>query len=165
MLLQEFINRTGFTPSEDCYKELIEPAYLASQLDKDAWCAHWVENGGLQSAYEYEHAKYIKAESERSVEHNNCQHYARLAEDRKVEIDELMEMAADVQCKASEQALLYYDLLDYLINASVEHNVPQLAKMVKDRLGMRRYIARKMDLGHVLDDSDREYIRQLLNNE
>ena len=50
MLISEFIDRTGFRPTEDYYHTVIEPEYNASNLDKDAWCKQWKKNGGIQKA-------------------------------------------------------------------------------------------------------------------
>lgn len=52
MLISEFIDRTGFRPTEDYYHTEIEPAYNRSNLDKDAWCKQWKKNGGIQKAYD-----------------------------------------------------------------------------------------------------------------
>ena len=49
MLITEFIQRTGFYPSESVYRE-IEAEYLQSDLDKDAFCKKWVKNGGILKA-------------------------------------------------------------------------------------------------------------------
>ena len=53
MLLHEFIERTGFTPTEDYYHKEIEPEYNRSNLEKDDWCKEWKKNGGIQKAYDY----------------------------------------------------------------------------------------------------------------
>lgn len=52
MLISEFIDRTGFKPTEDYYHTVIEPEYNRSNLDKDAWCKQWKKNGGIQKAYD-----------------------------------------------------------------------------------------------------------------
>ena len=41
MLLKEFIERTGFTPTEECFNMHINPAYMESKLEKDEWCKIW----------------------------------------------------------------------------------------------------------------------------
>jgi hypothetical protein len=48
MLLQEFINRAHFTPTEKEYKK-IEENYINSSLNKDEFCKKFLEDGGLQA--------------------------------------------------------------------------------------------------------------------
>jgi len=45
MMMQEFIDRTGFEPSIEEYKE-IEEAYYRFDGNKDAFCKRWKEDGG-----------------------------------------------------------------------------------------------------------------------
>ncbi len=46
MMMQEFTKRTGFEPTVSEYAE-IEEAYYAFDGDKDAFCKHWMEDGGI----------------------------------------------------------------------------------------------------------------------
>ena len=50
MMLSEFIERTGFTPTADEYVQ-IEAAYYDFGGDKDAFCKAFVEHGGEQKLY------------------------------------------------------------------------------------------------------------------
>ena len=52
MMLEEFIRLTGFTPDQDYYVNVIEREYNNSVLDKREWCKKWLENGGIQKAYD-----------------------------------------------------------------------------------------------------------------
>ena len=52
MLIKEFIERTGFTPTDDYDHKEIEPEYNHSKLEKDDWCREWKKNGGIQKAYD-----------------------------------------------------------------------------------------------------------------
>ena len=52
MTIQEFTDRTGFAPTESYYHSVIEPEYMASNIEKDAWCKQWKRNGGIQKAYD-----------------------------------------------------------------------------------------------------------------
>lgn len=54
MLLAEFSERTGFTPTPECYHEFIEPEYNGSTLDKDAWCKKWKKENGIAKAYDWQ---------------------------------------------------------------------------------------------------------------
>lgn len=51
MLYSEFVNLTGFTPTTEYYYNVIEPEYMASNLDKQTWCRRWKRNGGIENAY------------------------------------------------------------------------------------------------------------------
>lgn len=62
MLLQEFIDRTGFTPMPDEYKE-IEKAYYAFDGNKDAFCAGWMMDHGPEEIYEARAKKITELES------------------------------------------------------------------------------------------------------
>lgn len=46
MNIQEFTDRTGFTPTDDYYHNVIEKAYMQSDLDKDAFCKQCEAEGG-----------------------------------------------------------------------------------------------------------------------
>jgi len=47
MMMQEFIERTGFEPTSYEYRE-IEEEYYGADVDKDAFCKTWKKNGGVQ---------------------------------------------------------------------------------------------------------------------
>ena len=53
MMLEEFIRLTGFTPDQDYYTNVIEQEYMNSDMDKREWCKKWLEDGGIQKAYDY----------------------------------------------------------------------------------------------------------------
>lgn len=45
MLRQEFVERTGFEPTEKEYNE-IEAEYMGCDMDKDEFCKSWKKQGG-----------------------------------------------------------------------------------------------------------------------
>lgn len=47
MMKSEFIERTGFEPTADEYRE-IEQEYMGCDIDKDQFCKEWKKNGGIQ---------------------------------------------------------------------------------------------------------------------
>lgn len=53
MLLSEFAKLTGFKPDYDYYRQYIKPYYIKSGQSKQEWCEQWVNNGGIQKAYNY----------------------------------------------------------------------------------------------------------------
>lgn len=54
MLKSEFIERTNFQVTDECYHKFIEPEYNDSTLDKDEWCKQWKRNGGIARAYAWQ---------------------------------------------------------------------------------------------------------------
>lgn len=50
MMMQEFTERTGVTPTFQEY-QVIEGRYYAFDGDKDAFCKEWVDNGGPEKLY------------------------------------------------------------------------------------------------------------------
>lgn len=47
MMKSEFIERVGFEPTADEYRE-IEQEYMGCDIDKDQFCKEWKKNGGIQ---------------------------------------------------------------------------------------------------------------------
>jgi citrate synthase len=47
MMMSEFIDRTGFEPTGNEYRE-IEAEYMAGDEDKDTFCKRWKKQGGSQ---------------------------------------------------------------------------------------------------------------------
>lgn len=47
MMKSEFIERTGFEPTEAEYRE-IEAEYMGCDIDKDEFCKAWKKQGGIQ---------------------------------------------------------------------------------------------------------------------
>lgn len=47
MMKSEFIERTGFEPTENEYKQ-IEQEYMGTYIDKDQFCKQWIKQGGVQ---------------------------------------------------------------------------------------------------------------------
>lgn len=47
MMKSEFIERTGFEPTEAEYRE-IEAEYMGCDIDKDEFCKTWKKQGGVQ---------------------------------------------------------------------------------------------------------------------
>ena len=46
MMINEFVDLTGFKPTDDYYHTEIEPIYERSDMDKRDWCKQWKKNGG-----------------------------------------------------------------------------------------------------------------------
>lgn len=52
MLISEFIDRTGYRPTDREYHSVIEPAYYVYPHDKDSFCHQWLLKR-LQTVREY----------------------------------------------------------------------------------------------------------------
>ena len=65
MTRQEFIDRTGFTPTEDHFKAIHEEYMAAGDgVDKDTFCARWIKNNGMQLGYDWMHSRLEGTEGE-----------------------------------------------------------------------------------------------------
>lgn len=65
MTRQEFIDRTGFTPTEDHFKAIHEEYMAAGAgLDKDTFCERWLKNNGPQQVYDWMHSRLEGTEGE-----------------------------------------------------------------------------------------------------
>lgn len=64
MMINEFIERTGFEPTGEEYRE-IEEEYMACNDDKDTFCKNWKKNGGIQRLTR------LRARKIEQLEHHN----------------------------------------------------------------------------------------------
>lgn len=116
MLISEFIDRTGFRPTEDYYHTVIEPEYNASDLEKDAWCKQWKKNGGIQKAYDAlkeqaanEYANVLSLES-KNRELNKM--IASMNEDLTVYKERLETVISDLNAAQERDQSMMYELLE-----------------------------------------------------
>lgn len=158
MLISEFIDRTGFRPTEDYYHTVIEPEYNASDLDKDAWCKQWKKNGGIQKAYDAlkeqaanEYANVLRLES-KNRDLNKM--VASMGEDL-TKYTELSETAMSDLNEAyeREQSMMYE-----LIEISEKYSSAELRKIVINAIGFRAYIAYKFEHDMAIWQLDRDEI-------
>ena len=84
MLLQEFSKLTGFTPTEEYFNGVIRPLYMASSMDKEAWCKMWKRKVGVQSAYDF-------LAEELAMNEKNLADYMRYYESKCDQCDRLYE--------------------------------------------------------------------------
>ena len=158
MLISEFIDRTGFRPTEDYYHTVIEPEYNRSNLDKDAWCKQWKKNGGIQKAYDAlkkqaanEYATVLSLES-KNRELNKM--IASMDEDL-TKYKELSETAmSDLNAVQEKGQSMMYELLEI----SETYSSSELRKVVIDIIGFKAYIAYKLELDKAIWKIDREEI-------
>lgn len=158
MLISEFIDRTGFRPTEDYYHTVIEPEYNRSNLDKDAWCKQWKRNGGIQKAYDAikeqatnEYSKVLSIESK----NKDLNKMIASMDEELTKYKELSETAMiDLKAAQEREESLIYELLEI----SETYASPELRKIVIDIIGFKSYIAYKLEHGKAIWEVDRDEI-------
>lgn len=158
MLVSEFIDRTGFRPTEDYYHTVIEPEYNRSNLDKDAWCKQWKKNGGIQKAYDAlkeqaanEYANVLSLES-KNRELNKM--IASMDEDL-TKYKELSETAiSDLNAAQEREQSMMYELLEI----SEKYSSAELREIVINAIGFKAYISYKFEHDKNIWQLDRDEI-------
>lgn len=158
MLISEFIDRTGFRPTEDYYHTVIEPEYNASDFEKDAWCKQWKKNGGIQKAYDAlkkqaanEYANVLSLES-KNRELNKM--IASMDEDL-TKYKELSETAmSDLNAAQEREQSMMYELLEI----SEKYSSAELREIVINAIGFKAYIAYKFEHDKCIWQLDRDEI-------
>lgn len=80
MMIEEFISRTGVTPSAAEYAE-IEKEYMAADIDKDKFCKLWKKNGGIQTLLQNREKRIQELEAKLQKAEND----ARTMEERYID--------------------------------------------------------------------------------
>lgn len=158
MLISEFIDRTGFRPTEDYYHTVIEPEYNASDLEKDAWCKQWKRNGGIQKAYDAlkeqaanEYANVLSLEN-KNRELNKM--IASMDEDL-TKYKELSETAmSDLNAAQEREQSMMYELLEI----SEKYSSAELREIVINAIGFKEYISYKFEHDMAIWQLDRDKI-------
>ena len=158
MLISEFIDRTGFRPTEDYYHTVIDPEYNRSNLDKDAWCKQWKKNGGIQKAYDAlkkqaanEYANVLSLES-KNRELNKM--IASMDEDL-TKYKELSETAmSDLNAAQEREQSMMYELLEI----SEKFSSAELREIVINAIGFKAYISYKFEHDKNIWQLDRDEI-------
>ena len=158
MLISEFIDRTGFRPTEDYYHTVIEPEYNRSNLDKDAWCKQWKKNGGIQKAYDAlkkqaanDYANVLSLES-KNRELNKM--IASMDEDL-TKYKELSETAmSDLNAVQEKGQSMMYELLEI----SEKYSSAELREIVINAIGFKEYISYKFEHDMTIWQLDRDEI-------
>lgn len=158
MLISEFIDRTGFRPTEDYYHTVIEPEYNASDLEKDAWCKQWKKNGGIQKAYDAlkkqaanEYANVLSLESKnRELD----KMVASMDEDL-TKYKELSETAmSDLNAVQEREQSMMYEILEI----SEKYSSAELREIVINAIGFKEYISYKFEHDMAIWQLDRDKI-------
>lgn len=94
MMKSEFIDRTGFEPTEAEYRE-IEAEYMGCDIDKDEFCKTWKKQGGIQRLMRLRARRIEELEAELIKEKNDydrmdaqyCEKINRLNDEKNSELD------------------------------------------------------------------------------
>ena len=94
MMKSEFIERTGFEPTEAEYRE-IEAEYMGCDIDKDEFCEAWKKQGGIQRLMRLRARRIEELEAELVKEKNDhdrmdaqyCEKINRLNDEKNSELD------------------------------------------------------------------------------
>lgn len=153
MLIKEFIDRTGFTPTDDYYHKEIEPEYNRSRLDKDDWCKQWKKNGGIQKAYD---AMCLEAANE----HLRVREFEIVIDENNQKLSEYYKRIQELEPKAS----VYDGMADFLIEQAEKWSATDLRAKAIEMLGSSEYLRRKIEKGYNLWEADRELLISILSN-
>lgn len=181
MLISEFIDRTGFRPSHECYEKHIEPQYNNSNLDKDEWCKQWKRKGGIAEAYQwqvvFDTAKLNEAKAETN---HNAVLYTQLQqtneqlqrenkqlrddkEDYRATLEDCREQLAksnDILCREADEKV---ELIVFIIEQAEKYSSAELREKAIELMGEREYIAYKINHDLNLWQADKNLILDLLN--
>jgi uncharacterized protein involved in exopolysaccharide biosynthesis len=165
MLISEFIDRTGFRPTEDYYHTVIEPEYNASDLEKDAWCKQWKKNGGIQKAYdalkeqaanEYANVLSLENEVKKLKEMNDNQSQViRDEREKSFELSQTLDNAmSDLNAAQEREQSMMYELLEI----SEKYSSAELREIVINAIGFKEYISYKFEHDMAIWQLDRDKI-------
>ena len=158
MLISEFIDRTGFRPTEDYYHTVIEPEYNRSSIDKDAWCKQWKKNGGIQKAYDamckQAADEYLRVLSLEEDNKNLRKQIDSLRSDNKDLSNTNKQLLNDRKERIDERIAMAYELLEI----SEKYSSAELRKVVIDIIGFKKYISYKFEHDMAIWQLDRDEI-------
>lgn len=181
MLISEFIDRTGFRPSHECYEKHIEPQYNSSDLDKDEWCKQWKRKGGIADAYQwqvvFDTAKINEAKEEINSNQNEINRLNKMLKAAADTTDRLNQDKKELQEKLNEQIKINnelngtmcqeadekVELIVFLILQAEKWAATDLREKAIELMGAREYIAYKINHDLNLWQADKDLILELLN--
>lgn len=91
MMKSEFMDRTGFEPTEAEYRD-IEAEYTGCDIDKDEFCKQWKKQGGIQRMMRLRARRIEELESQLAAEKRD---YERMDTQYCTKINELKKQISD----------------------------------------------------------------------
>lgn len=158
MLISEFIDRTGFRPTENYYHTVIEPEYMKSYLDKDAWCKQWKRQGGIQKAYnalreqaDEEYARVIDLEAKIKA----------LGEEREnliIDRDSYKQTAETAMSDYNAEIARNNSLIEFLIIQAEKWSATDLREKAIELIGAKAYLRYKIEHNMILWEIDKQLL-------
>ena len=172
MMYNEFTELAGFKVNETYYYTVIEPKYMASELNKQDFVKQWKKQGGIQQAYDVLNSEYVierahheaaeKAITEFRDELDSTKDALVIAQQErdsnwdmvKRSSERIEELEAQERTARREKKELMY----FLIDRSEKGSDAELREFVIKEIGFKKYIAYKMEQGYNLWQLDRDEI-------
>lgn len=166
MQITEFIQKTGFRPTEDYYHNVIEPEYMASkENDKDVWCKQWKKNGGIQKAYDWMVKDAANQASKAASLSSNVDYRVKeLAElrekfeDCKEKLFKANELSETAMSDLNEHIENEAKMMETLIEISETYSASELRDLIIEKIGFKAYITYKLKHDKCIWALDREMI-------
>lgn len=145
MLISEFIDRTGFRPTEDYYHTEIEPEYNSSNLDKDAWCKQWKKNGGIQKAYDAMVKEAANQASRAASLDKNVDCKVEEIADLRQKFETVKEQLYDANLQKTELWHLREELVTFIIEQAQKCSSTDLREKAIELVGEKAYLTWKLE--------------------
>lgn len=155
MMINEFIERTGFKPTEYYYHAEIEREYEASDMDKDKWCKLWMKNGGIQKAYD----AMCKDAAANKLKVDAYEKRITFLQNKEAELTEEVEALRDDRVERINERM---DLIEFLINSAEKWSATDIREKVIEMIGAKEYIRYKLEHDLNLWELDKEMIMTLI---
>ena len=169
MMINEFVDLTGFKPTDDYYHTEIEPIYERSDMDKRDWCKQWKKNGGIQKAYD-------ALREQAANDYTNVLSLENEVKNLKEQLSRLKDMNdSQSQIIRDEREKLFNanqaneklnnerkDLIEFLINSAEEWGASDIRERVISMIGSKEYIRYKIEHDLRLWDLDKKLIMTLI---
>lgn len=170
MLISEFIDRTGFRPTAECYEQHIEPNYNASSLQKDDWCKQWKRQGGIAEAYQWQVVfDTAKIKEAKEAARQNEEQLAYLQKQLEIQTNTTNRLNQDkkeLQEKVNQLSNLedqQIEMIVFIIQQSEKYGSAELREKAIEMMGAKEYIAYKINHEMNLWQLDKDLIVELLN--
>ena len=155
MMINEFIERTGFKPTEYYYHAEIEREYEASDMDKDKWCKQWLKNGGIQKAYD----AMCKDAAANKLKVDAYEKRITFLQNKEAELTEEVEALRDDRVERINERM---ELIEFLINSAEKWSATDIREKVIEMIGTKEYIHYKLEHDLNLWELDKELIMKLI---
>lgn len=155
MMINEFIERTGFKPTEYYYHAEIEREYEASDMDKDKWCKQWLKNGGIQKAYD----AMCKDAAANKLKVDAYEKRITFLQNKEAELTEEVEALRDDRVERINERM---NLIEFLINSAEKWSATDIREKVIEMIGAKEYIRYKLEHDLNLWELDKELIMTLI---